>query len=166
MEAPTRIRKQSEKNVKGTDVLEKDDIELRLEKALFGDDAGFLDSLKRSNDTEHRSLVRFRDDESEESDAEDAEDGRLSDVADEDVRPALPHKNCAIWLMMTLSSSFLTLVQVPSLPRSPENSNRLPPHKWTSNGNKLGMTATTTVLPYLWLRTQDCANYGTPQTTT
>lgn len=90
MEAPTRIRKQPGKKAKDTQILEKDDVELRLETALFGDDAGFLESLKRVDDTEHRSLVRARDNESEESDAEGGEDSRLSDVADEDVGPVFP----------------------------------------------------------------------------
>lgn len=85
MEAPTRIKKQSGKKAKDTQILEKDDVELRLETALFGDDAGFLESLKRVDDTEHRSLVHARDNESEEPDAEGGDDSRLSDVADEDV---------------------------------------------------------------------------------
>lgn len=84
MEAPTRIRKQSEKKSKVTDTLEKDEIELRLEKALFGDNAGFLESLKRQDVGQDKALVRIRDDASEDSDVEDGEEG-LSDVADEDV---------------------------------------------------------------------------------
>ncbi|OAL31691.1 hypothetical protein AYO20_08084 [Fonsecaea nubica] len=79
--------KQPKHGVKGksaTEVLEKDDTELRLEKALFGDDAGFLNSLTRDQIEEDRSLVprkHGKDDESEEDDA----DGGLSHVADEDL---------------------------------------------------------------------------------
>jgi len=90
MEAPTRIRNQSEKGSKGTDTLEKDDVELRLEKALFGDDAGFLESLKRQDVAHDKALVHLRDDASEGSEAEDG-DGGLSDVPDEDVCASLPY---------------------------------------------------------------------------
>ncbi|KEF54439.1 uncharacterized protein A1O9_09606 [Exophiala aquamarina CBS 119918] len=84
MQAPTRIKKQSEKKSKVTDNLEKDEVELRLEKALFGDDAGFLESLKRQDVTHDRSLVHLKDDASEDSEVEDG-DGGLSDVPDEDL---------------------------------------------------------------------------------
>lgn len=84
MEAPTRIRKQPEKKSKVTDNLEKDGVELRLEEALFGDDAGFLESLKRQDVTHDKALVHLRDDASEGSEIQDG-DGGLSDVPDEDV---------------------------------------------------------------------------------
>lgn len=92
MEAPTRLRKQSEKKSKVTDNLEKDDVELRLEKALFGDDAGFLESLKRQDVAHDKALVRIREDASEGSEVEDGEEG-LSDVPDEDVGLAFYLKN-------------------------------------------------------------------------
>ncbi|KIW30013.1 uncharacterized protein PV07_05793 [Cladophialophora immunda] len=83
MQEPQRL-KNGVKAKLHTDVLEKDETELRLEKALFGDDVGFLESLKRDQIQDDRSLVRRKhgkDDESEEDDA----DGGLSDVADDDL---------------------------------------------------------------------------------
>jgi hypothetical protein len=82
MPAPTRVT--SQKNSNPADVLAKDDVELRLEKALFGDDAGFLESLKRNQVQEGRSLAKYEDNASEQS-LEDEADGELDDVADEDV---------------------------------------------------------------------------------
>ncbi|EXJ93225.1 hypothetical protein A1O3_01782 [Capronia epimyces CBS 606.96] len=68
------------------DALEKDEVELRLEKAVFGDDAGFLESLHR-HEQEDTALIRrdeynFKDQSA--SDAENDDEG-LSDVADEDL---------------------------------------------------------------------------------
>ncbi|KIW80335.1 hypothetical protein Z517_06950 [Fonsecaea pedrosoi CBS 271.37] len=83
MQEPKRP-KHGVKGKSATEVLEKDDTELRLEKALFGDHAGFLNSLTRDQIEEDRSLVprkHGKDDESEEDDA----DGGLSHVADEDL---------------------------------------------------------------------------------
>jgi hypothetical protein len=85
MEAHTRIRKQSVKKSNVTDTLEKDEIELRLEKALFGDDAGFLESLKRQDVAHDKALIRIRDDASEGSEVEEDGEEGLSDVPDEDV---------------------------------------------------------------------------------
>ncbi|KAJ9605248.1 U3 snoRNP protein [Cladophialophora chaetospira] len=70
MPAPTRPAAR-EKNPP-TDALPKDDIELRLEKALFGDDAGFLASLKRNQAEEDLSLTRHAGGD-EESAAEDTQ---------------------------------------------------------------------------------------------
>ena len=78
--APTRRR---ETDV-ATDVLEKDDIEVRLEKALFGDDAGFLNSLTTQRWGEDAVLQRVRigkdnslDDQNNEADPEDLADEDL-----------------------------------------------------------------------------------------
>jgi len=62
-------------------VVEKDETERRLEKLLFGDEAGFLDSLQNSTASGKHALLRVS---SKESD-EDAEGDGLNDVADEDV---------------------------------------------------------------------------------
>lgn len=59
----------------------KDETEERLEKLIFGDEAGFLDSL-RTHDT-GKELLRISGSESEASGQ--AEDQELADVADEDV---------------------------------------------------------------------------------
>jgi U3 small nucleolar RNA-associated protein 18 len=82
MPAPTRVT--SQKNSNPVDVLAKDDVELRLEKALFGDDAGFLESLKRNQVQEGRSLAKYEDNASEQP-LEDEADGELGDIADEDL---------------------------------------------------------------------------------
>ncbi len=87
MPAPTKQRKEP----KGTEALPKDDIELRLEKALFGDDAGFLESLKATQVQEDRSLSRIRD---EDDEGEEAFDEGLTGVADEDVR--IPPGPCGL----------------------------------------------------------------------
>lgn len=75
--APTRRRQQQ------TVEIEKDDIELRLEKALFGDDAGFLDSISAARYGEGKELQLYSSD-SDNGDVND-EDLDLGDVADEDV---------------------------------------------------------------------------------
>ena len=65
--------------------LEKDDAELRLEKVLFGDDAGFLESLKALRGTD-RALQRGRSDSDSDQAVEEAEDqDDLNDVPDEDL---------------------------------------------------------------------------------
>ncbi|KAH0841518.1 putative U3 small nucleolar RNA-associated protein [Fonsecaea pedrosoi] len=83
MQEPKRP-KHGVKGKSSTEVLEKDDTELRLEKALFGDDAGFLNSLTRDQIEEDRSLVPRKHGKDDESDEDDA-DGGLSHVADEDL---------------------------------------------------------------------------------
>ena len=82
MPAPTK-QKAQDKTIRVTDALPKDDVELRLEKALFGDDAGFLESLTRDAAHDDRALTRRKKDGVEE--LEDDVDGGISDVADEDV---------------------------------------------------------------------------------
>ena len=84
--APTRPRKQPTK----VEVLEKDDTELRLEKALFGDEAGFLDSLTAGRSDADNSLQLYGGGDRIHSDAEEAED--LADVPDEDVCPLSYHR--------------------------------------------------------------------------
>ena len=66
------------------DVLEKDDTELRLEKALFGDDAGFLKSLIAQRWGEDRELQRVGSG-SEPTSGIEAEEEDLADVPDEDL---------------------------------------------------------------------------------
>lgn len=85
MQAPTRPRRPGNKPLP-TDVLEKDETELRLEKALFGDDAGFLDSLQPRETPNDLSLARTKrpEDEDAEGDEDDDNEG-LSDVVDEEV---------------------------------------------------------------------------------
>lgn len=80
MPAPTRVTTR-EKGKQLTDALPKDDVELRLEKALFGDNAGFLESLKRNQVEEERSLARRESNEEKDSVEDEGSDG----TADEDV---------------------------------------------------------------------------------
>jgi U3 small nucleolar RNA-associated protein 18 len=63
-------------------VVEKDETEEKLEKLIFGDEAGFIDSLKE--DVAGRELFRPSTFSDEEEHAEMDED--LEGVADEDVR--------------------------------------------------------------------------------
>lgn len=86
MAHPTRLRGDKSKPAQH-DAFEKDEVELRLEKAVFGDDAGFLESLQRHDSAANKALTRLDERESEPEDSEDIEDGDggLSDVADEDV---------------------------------------------------------------------------------
>ena len=68
-----------------TDALEKDETELRLEKALFGDDAGFLQALKTPTAAAGEyALQRIRHGSNEES-VLDGENEELGDVPDEDL---------------------------------------------------------------------------------
>lgn len=78
MPAPTRLTDRTQPPVE----LPKDDVELRLEKALFGDDAGFLASLQRQETAEDWSLTRHAEDGFNVDD--NAEDD-LSDAANDDV---------------------------------------------------------------------------------
>ena len=82
--APTR-RRESEPAAAATDILEKDETELRLERALFGDDAGFLSSLTTQRWGEGGVLrtTGTGSDQTSEEDGEEAED--LADVPDEDL---------------------------------------------------------------------------------
>ncbi|KIW14534.1 hypothetical protein PV08_07318 [Exophiala spinifera] len=85
MAAPTKLRKRDEKR-NPTDTLEKDEVELRLEKALFGDNAGFLSSLAAAKPRQEEGALVPAYDESDDEDArlEDEQDD-LNDVADEDL---------------------------------------------------------------------------------
>ncbi|KAI1609784.1 WD40-repeat-containing domain protein [Exophiala viscosa] len=85
MVAPTKLKPNAGLN-NPTDALEKDAIELRLEKALFGDDAGFFNSLKRSQtgEDETGALIRHEIPEGEDEDGVEDPD-HLSDVADDDL---------------------------------------------------------------------------------
>ena len=87
MQAPTRLRNDSEKR-QATETLEKDATELRLEKALFGDDEGFLESLTRPVAEDDRALLRFGKGEGGDSDHGgdvEGEEQDFGDVADDDV---------------------------------------------------------------------------------
>ncbi|KIW62853.1 hypothetical protein PV04_09745 [Phialophora macrospora] len=82
MPAPTRVTTRKDGNP--ANVLPKDDIELRLEKALFGDDAGFLESLKRNQGQAGWSLAQYQGNADGQS-VEDEADGEMGDIADEDL---------------------------------------------------------------------------------
>lgn len=79
-----------EDNVGATGVneaLEKDEAEKKLEKLLFGDDAGFLEGLN-SHLGDQRVTARTVPGRADAEDAEDAEDAGEEDlgiIADEDV---------------------------------------------------------------------------------
>jgi hypothetical protein len=70
-------------------IIEKDETEERLEKLIFGDEAGCLASLKP--DHTGRELLRNSDSSEEEENSEGDED--LAGVADEDVWSALTLRN-------------------------------------------------------------------------
>ena len=78
--APTRRQQQL-----AVDATTKDETELRLEKALFGDTAGFLDSLSAARYGEGKALQLY---DSHSDDEVVSNDEDLSDVPDEDVSPA------------------------------------------------------------------------------
>ncbi|KAJ9640769.1 U3 snoRNP protein [Knufia peltigerae] len=85
MVAPTNAKKADDRRNQ-TDALEKDEVELRLEKALFGDDAGFLNSLAgRKPQQAEGALTRvYGSSDLEIPRLEDQQDN-LSEVADEDL---------------------------------------------------------------------------------
>ena len=66
-------------------VIEKDETEEKLEKLIFGDDAGFLDSLKA--DTTGQELLRISNSSGEGEHS--GSDKDLHEAADKDVRSAL-----------------------------------------------------------------------------
>lgn len=72
-------------------IREKDEVEKKLERMLFGDDEGFVGALK-SQDRDLMALIAKSDAEngSEEDECDDFDDRDLSDVADADVRFILP----------------------------------------------------------------------------
>src|SRR4051794_40563969 len=61
---------------------EKDETEERLEKLIFGDEAGFLDSLKADTTGQEVLRISSPDEEGEQGES----DGDFEGVADEDVR--------------------------------------------------------------------------------
>jgi U3 small nucleolar RNA-associated protein 18 len=66
-------------------VIEKDETEEKLEKLIFGDDAGFLDSLKA--DTTGQELLRISNSSGEGEHS--GSDKDFHEAADKDVRSAL-----------------------------------------------------------------------------
>ncbi|KPI39947.1 putative U3 small nucleolar RNA-associated protein 18 [Cyphellophora attinorum] len=78
---PTRRR--SRRRHADVDVLEKDDTELRLENALFGDEAGFLDSISAAKYNEGKELQTYGGDSEDDVVSDDDED--LAEVPDEDL---------------------------------------------------------------------------------
>jgi hypothetical protein len=64
------------------EIPEKDETEEKLEKLLFGDDAGFLEGLK-ARSADQQLVVRTN---SDDEDAEDIGDEGLESIADENVR--------------------------------------------------------------------------------
>lgn len=68
---------------KQKEVLEKDDTERQLEKILFGDQAGFLDSLNKTAQEDDRTLARIPG--ADDGDETQDEDEGMEDVADEDL---------------------------------------------------------------------------------
>jgi hypothetical protein len=162
MMAPTKIKERDQKTLP-TDVLEKDEVELRLEKALFGDDAGFLKSLTREQPPEAGQLSRREDTDFEGFGAEDDQD-ELDDVADEDV--------CITGIeRLTLSDSSnscssSTLAQDNFLPQSPKTSNVQSPSIILYVVSRHGTTATTTASPSHWRTTLDCVNCAIQKMTT
>ena len=85
MPAPTRVAAIDKRDVTN-EALPKDDVELRLEKALFGDDAGFLESLKRPQGAEDRSLARRGSSEERDSVEDEESDGAVDDDVSHFVR--------------------------------------------------------------------------------
>lgn len=140
--APTKLKKSNgPKNP--TDALEKDAIELRLEKALFGDDAGFLDSLTRTQTGEDETGAVIRYGVSDHEDEEGAEDpDHLSDVADNDVGTQKTQCRHAV-TDFQFSYFFLMPAPVSSLQRCRKTLKK-PNHSISLRAASLhGMTATT-----------------------
>ena len=89
--APTKLRTRKKPNdghggngaedYMSDEIPEKDETEERLEKLLFGDDAGFLEGLKPRS-TDQQLAVRL---DSAEEDVEAAGDEDLTTIADENV---------------------------------------------------------------------------------
>ncbi|EXJ91432.1 hypothetical protein A1O1_04544 [Capronia coronata CBS 617.96] len=81
---PTKVRNHQER---GLEALDKDEVELRLEKAVFGDDAGFLESLQPRRVQDDKALARHNEHDLDDENDNDGgySEGGLSDVADEDL---------------------------------------------------------------------------------
>ncbi len=162
MTAPTKIKERGQKT-HPTDVLEKDEVELRLEKALFGDGAGFLESLTREQPHEAGPLSRREDIDVEELGAEDDQEG-LDDVADEDVCiTGLERLNLSD---SSDSCSSSTLAQDNSLLQSRKTLNAQSPSALLYVDSRHGTTATTTVSPSPLQPTLDYVNSAIQKMTT
>jgi len=105
--APTKLRKRASRPAKTTqlfgsssnnfedngseaesdDPMDKDETEERLEKLVFGDDAGFLSALKHHDDGRNQLVLREGSSAEETEEVAEAED--YEGVADADVRPSL-----------------------------------------------------------------------------
>ena len=70
-------------------ITEKDEAEERLEKLIFGDEAGFLDSLKAHTTGQELLRISSPGEEGEQRES----DGDFESVADEDVRSATTIRN-------------------------------------------------------------------------
>lgn len=124
MEHPTRLKGPSDSKRPVVDAIAKDDVELRLEKALFGDDLGFLDSLKKRDSDNDRALIRHTSQDSEASGNE--QDEGLGDIPDDNVCSRISnvyHSHSD----PSFSSSSSTPPPLPSQHPSHETLNRLPP---------------------------------------
>ena len=145
MDHPTRLKGPSDSRQRPVvDAIPKDDVELRLEKALFGDDLGFLDSLKKRVSDEDHALIRHMSQDSEASGNE--EDEGLSDIPDENVwNPTMNvyHDQSD----QSFSSSLSIPIPLLSQPLSHENLNRLPPSSMIQKQRRLGMTVMMTASP-------------------
>lgn len=165
MVAPTEA-KTSDGPTNPTDALEKDAIELRLEKALFGDDAGFLDSLKRTQTGKDETGAVIRYGVSDNEDEEGAEDpDHLSDVADDDVGTQKTQCRHAV---TDFQSSYFFLMPAPgsSLQRCRKTLKK-PNHSISlREASPHGTIATTIESPFPLPPTLDCGNYETRKMTT
>lgn len=130
--APTRRQQRQD-----VDVTAKDETELRLEKALFGDTAGFLDSLSAARYGEGKALKLY---DSESDDNAANSDENLSDVPDEDVSPlsSMPPLDLTFG---SFSSSTQALDLC--LPLSPTRMAKMRPQSLHIVPEQFGTTATT-----------------------
>lgn len=85
-DAGTTLRRDESAN---DEVPDKDETEEKLEKLVFGDDAGFLEGLKRISPDQQLTVIRDTSDE----EAEDEEHGA---IADENVRTSLRRRRRGI----------------------------------------------------------------------
>lgn len=131
--APTRRQQQQE-----VDATAKDDTELRLEKALFGDTAGFLDSLSAARYGEGKALKLYS---SESDDNAASNDEDLSDVPDENV--SIASRMPPLFLTFSSFSSWMqALDHCP--PLSPMRMAKMRHQSPQIVPEQFGMTATTT----------------------
>lgn len=80
---------------------EKDETEMRLEKMLFGDEAGFLSSLAAPTSRTETALARVLDD-GEKDDAVSQEDQDMDDVPDEEVNCSQSSRGKILTLVVVL----------------------------------------------------------------